>query len=269
MRLTPSSALARLGTWSEEGLADLGRLFSLARQAMVQAILGPSRGQRFRLRSSIEQIERAGYDSLGLVMLISFLVGMILALQSAYQLRQLGAQSLVSALVAVSVVRELAPLLTAILVAGRVGSAIAAELGTMKVSQEIDALTVMGIDPVAALVVPRMLALTLAVPCLTLFADAVGILGGGFVGSVVLGMRFDTYLFDSLEALKLQDLLGGVLKAALFGGAIGLVGCYQGLSTRGGANEVGRSTTRAVVRSIVLIIAADLFVTALLYVRGG
>lgn len=268
MRLKASLVLGRLGGWSEDWLADLGRLYLLAQQAVVQALLGPSRGQRFRLRSSVEQTQRAGVDSLPLVMLISFLVGMILALQSAYQLRQLGAQNLVASLVAVSVVRELAPLLTAILVAGRVGSAVAAELGTMKVSQEIDALTVMGIDPVAALVVPRLLALTLAVPCLTLFADAVGILGGGFVATTLLGMRLDTYLLDSLNALQLQDLIGGVLKATLFGATIGLVGCHQGLSTRGGANEVGVATTRAVVRSIVLIIGVDLVVTALLYLQG-
>ncbi len=263
-----AKALGRLGAWSEDWLADVGRLYRLAVQATVQAVAGPFRGQRFRWRASLEQMERSGLSSLPLVMLISFLVGMILALQSAYQLRQLGAQSLVPALVAVSVVRELAPLLTSILVAGRVGSAITAELGTMKVSQEIDALTVMGIDPVAALVVPRLLALTLAVPCLTLFGDTVGILGGGFVGQVVLGIPIATYMVDSLNALRLEDLLGGVLKATVFGAIIGLVGCHQGLSTRGGANEVGTSTTRAVVRSIVLIIFADLVVTAWLYLRG-
>lgn len=268
MRLKAVEALGRLGARIEDWLADVGRLYLLAFRASRQAIVGPFRGQRFRWRASLEQMERAGIQSLPLVMLISFLVGMILALQSAYQLRQLGAQSLVPALVAVSVVRELAPLLTSILVAGRVGSAITAELGTMRVSQEIDALTVMGIDPVAALVVPRLLALTLAVPCLTLFADAVGILGGGFVGQAVLGLPLATYMVDSLNALRMEDLLGGVLKATLFGGVIGLVGCHQGLSTRGGANEVGASTTQAVVRSIVLIIFADLVVTAWLYLRG-
>lgn len=268
MRVKGVKSLGRLGAYSEDGLADVGRLYLLAQRATVQAVIGPFRGQRFRWRASLEQMQRAGLGSLPLVMLISFLVGMILALQSAYQLRQLGAQNLVPALVAVSVVRELAPLLTAILVAGRMGSSIAAELGTMKVSQEIDALTVMGIDPVAALVVPRLLALTLAVPCLTLFADAVGILGGSFVGQTVLGLPVMTYLVDSLDALRLEDLLGGVLKATLFGAVIGLIGCHQGLSTRGGATEVGSATTRAVVHSIVLIIAADLFVTAWLYLRA-
>lgn len=268
MQPKAAQALAKLGTLSEDVLADVGRLSGLLWQACQQAVLGPRRGQRFRWRAMIEQVRRGGSESMPLVMLISFLVGMILALQSAYQLRELGAQNLVAALVSVSVVRELGPLLTAILVAGRVGSAIAAELGTMKVSQEIDALTVMGIDPVAALVVPRLLALTVAVPSLTLFADAVGILGGSFVGTAILGLRFDTYWIDSLNALAMEDLLGGVLKGALFGGSIGLVACHQGLSTRGGANEVGTSTTRAVVRSIVLIIAVDLLVTAVLYLRA-
>lgn len=268
MRLKGAAILGQLGVWCENWLADVGRLAGLLGQACRQAILGPFRGQRFRWRACVEQVERAGSGSLPLVLLISFLVGMILALQSAYQLRQLGAQNLVAALVSVSVVRELAPLLTAILVAGRVGSAIAAELGTMKVSQEIDALTVMGVDPVAALVVPRLVALTLAVPCLTLFANGVGILGGSFVATTVLGLHFDAYWVDSLNALTLEDLLGGVLKATLFGGSISLVACHQGLATRGGANEVGTSTTQAVVRSIVLIIAVDLVVTAMLYLQG-
>jgi len=199
------------------------------------------------------------------VTLISVLVGMILALQSAYQLRQLGAIELTADLVAVSVTRELAPLLTAILVAGRVGSAITAELATMKVSQEIDALTVMGLDPVPFLVVPRLIGLLVALPCITLCADMAGILGGCGVAVFSLGLGATGYLSDSLDALDLQDLWGGTLKAFAFAGIIGLVGCHQGLSTTGGANEVGRSTTTSVVASIVLIIVADLYVTALLY----
>ena len=260
--------LARVGELTEDWLADIGRLANLAGVTARAACEGLLGRHRFRFRSTVQQIQRAGVDSLPLVALIALLVGMILALQSAQQLRELGAVHLVADLVAVSVVRELAPLLTAILVAGRVGSAVAAELGTMKVSQEIDALRVMGIDPIPALVVPRVVALGLAVPALTLFADGVGILGGCLVGRTVLGLGAEGYLRASLAALSLEDLWGGVLKAACFGGLTGLVGCYQGLETRGGADAVGRSTTTAVVRAIVLIIAADLFVTAWLYVRG-
>lgn len=262
--------LSRLAASASAGdtLADLGRLSSLAFRVAERILAGPWRGERFRWRETVGQIWRAGIESLPLVSLISFLVGMILALQSAHQLADLGVVNLVADLVAVSITRELAPLLTAILVAGRVGSALSAELGTMKVSQEIDALEVMGIDPVALLVAPRLVGLLVAVPCLTLYADLVGILGGCLVGTAVLGLGAVGYLSDSLAALSLEDLLGGILKAWVFGGLIGLIGCHQGLETRGGANEVGRSTTTAVVRSIVLVIAADLFVTAWLYVRG-
>ncbi len=257
----------RLGAAFQNLLADIGRHYQLAAKVADRTFVGPWRGEKFRFEETLAEVHRAGNESLPLVALISVLVGMILAMQSAYQLQQMGAERLVAQLVAVSVTRELAPLLTAILVAGRVGSAITAELGTMKVSQEIDALTVMGIDPIGALVVPRLVGLVVAVPCLTLFADLVGILGGCGVATVLLGQSASGYLLDSLHALELEDLWGSVLKALAFGGIIGLVGCHQGLETRGGSGEVGRSTTTSVVRSIVLIIVADLFVTALLYLR--
>ncbi len=264
--MAASKTLRRAGATLLEQLARTGRLWLLA-AAAARALVGPLRGRPLRLRSTVQQLLRAGNASLPLVALIAALIGVILALQSAYQLRRLGALHLVADLVAVSITRELGPLMTAILVSGRVGSAIAAELGTMRVSEEIDALTVIGIDPVGYLVVPRLLALLVAVPCLSLFADLVGILAGCGVGVLALGMGAGGYLSDSLAALELEDLWGGVLKAFAFGAIIGLVGCQQGLDTRGGAEEVGRATTTAVVRSIVLIIAADLFVTALLFLR--
>jgi len=191
-----------------------------------------------------------------------------MALQSAYQLRQLGATDLVAGLVAVSLTRELAPLLTAIVVTGRFGSAIAAELGTMRVTQEIDALQVMGLSPISFLVVPRLVALVITLPCLAIFADVIGILGGQVIAVTALGIGPDRYVALTLDALVLQDIYTGLLKATAFGAVIGLVGCHEGLKTTGGAEEVGRSTTSAVVRSIVLVIAVDLFATALFYVRG-
>lgn len=262
-----ADALHRIGSLVEQRLAEVGRLAQIAAGALERTLVGPWRGERFRLRAAVDQVSRAGNESLPLVALISFLVGMILALQSAHQLRELGAVALVADLVAVSISRELAPLMTAILVAGRVGSAIAAELGTMKVSREIDALTVMGIDPVAFLVVPRLAGLVVAVPCLTVFADAVGILGGAVVGTGVVGLGFPGYWSDSLAALKVEDLWSGVAKSICFGALIALTSCQQGLDTRGGADEVGRSTTTAVVRSIVLVIAADLVFTAWFYLK--
>ena len=249
-------------------LADTGAIWRLVVAASSRFALGLLRRERIRSRATILQMVRAGYSSLPLVTLICFLVGMIMALQSAYQLRQLGATDLVPSLVAISITRELAPLLTAIVVAGRFGSAIAAELGTMKVSQEIDALTVMGIDPVSFLVVPRLTALIVTLPCLVVFADVVGILGGLTVATGVLGIGAGRYVSLTFDALVLEDVIAGLVKAAAFAGIIGLVGCHQGLQTRGGAEEVGRATTTSVVRSIVLIIGADLFVTALFFVRG-
>ncbi len=264
-----ADALGRTGALLLDRLAETGRLWSLALIAGRQTLVGPFRGTPVRVGEACRQVIRSGNQSLPLVSLIAALIGGILALQSAYQLRQLGAENLVADLVAISVTRELAPLMTAILVAGRAGSAIAAELGTMKVSEEIDALTVIGVDPISYLVVPRILGLLIAVPCLTLFADLIAVVGGLLVGVLVLDIGIGTYMADTVASLVMEDLWGGVLKAFVFGGIIGLVACQQGLSTRGGAQAVGRSTTTTVVRSIVLIIAADLFVTALLYVRNA
>jgi phospholipid/cholesterol/gamma-HCH transport system permease protein len=263
-----STAARYLGRSTLNLLGDTGSMWHLARGATARLCRGLVRRERIRGRATIEQAVRSGYNSLPLVSLICFLVGMIMALQSAYQLQELGALELVPALVAISITRELAPLLAAIIVAGRFGSAIAAELGTMKVSQEIDALTVMGIDPVSFLVVPRLTALIIVLPCLTVFADLIGILGGLVVSVGMLGLGSNLYVSLTVDALVLQDIFAGLVKAVAFAGIIGLVGCHQGLSTHGGAEEVGRATTAAVVRSIVLIVGADLFVTALFFLRG-
>lgn len=263
-----SSLLASVNGYVGGLLADAGALWRLARAVVSRGLVGPFRGERIRFRATATQAVRAGSDSLPLVALICFLVGMIMALQSAYQLDQLGALDLVAGLVAVTMTRELAPLLTAIIVAGRVGSSIAAELGTMQVSKEIDALRVMGVDPVSFLVVPRLFALLLAVPCLTVFADVIGILGGQMVAVGLLEIGRERYVALTLDALVLEDIYTGLVKALAFATIIGLIGSFQGLATRGGAEEVGRSTTASVVRSIVLVIAADLFVTTVFYLRG-
>ena len=262
------ASLRFAGTATLNLLADAGAIWRLGASAAGRTLAAPFRGQPLRLRAILQQTVRAGSGSLPLVSLISLLTGMIMALQSAYQLRKLGAIDLVDDLVAISITRELAPLLTGIIVAGRYGSAIAAELGTMKVSQEIDALTVMGIDPVSYLVSPRLLALTLSMPCLTIYADLVGILGGLVVAMGALGMNAGSYFIDSIDALQLQDIVTGIVKSVAFAVIIGLVGCHQGLRTSGGAEGVGRATTTAVVLSIVLIIGADLFVTMVFYVGG-
>jgi len=249
-------------------LAEAGGLWRLAMASLKRLFIGPFYGDPIRVRPTILLMVKAGYDSLPLAALIALLVGMIMALQSAQQLAEVGAISLMPNLVAASIIRELAPLLTAIIVAGRYGSAVAAELGTMKVSQEIDALTVMGFDTISFLVVPRLLALIISLPCLVLFADFVGISGGLIIAVGVLNLGANGYMQSTFETLGMEDLAMGLVKAVVFALIIALVSCQQGLKTEGGAEQVGQATTASVVHSIVLIIAADLFVTAIFYLKG-
>jgi phospholipid/cholesterol/gamma-HCH transport system permease protein len=211
---------------------------------------------RVRWKDALDIAQRAGADAVPIVMLIGFLIGVILAFQSALAMHQFGAEIYVANLVSLSLLRELGPLITAILLAGRSGSAFAAELGTMKVNEEIDALVTMGLDPVRFLVVPRLLAGFLMCPALTLLADAIGLIGGATVMRG-FGIPFVTYFQQVESAASQGDLFGGVLKAFVFGLLVAGVGCLQGLKTGQGPSAVGLSTTRAVVGGIVLIVAAD------------
>ena len=207
----------------------------------------------------------SGVDSLGIVSLVGFAVGMVLALQAAYQLKQFGAVLYTGSLVSVSLTRELGPLVAAIVISGRVGARIAAELGTMKVQEEIDALTTMGLNPIRYLVVPRCLALLVMLPCLTVITDVVGMIGGFVIGTFVVEINPYLYIAKNFEALVLKDIYTGLTKSFIFSLLIALVSCYQGLSVEGGAEGVGRATTQAVVISIVLIIIVDCLVTAIFY----
>ncbi len=202
-------------------------------------------------------VERFGPDAIPIVALLSTLVGVILAFQAGVQLRDFGAELFVANLVGLSVVRELGPLMAAILVAGRSGAAIAAELGTMRVGEEIDALRTLGLSPHEHLVVPRLMALLLALPVLTLVANACGVLGGLLVGVGGMGLSPSAYWNQTLSAIDLVDVLGGLAKSLAFALIIGLVACDRGLATRGGAEGVGRSTTSAVVTTILLLVIAD------------
>lgn len=246
-------------------LFETGGMVQLLGASLRTLAPGHRPGYRLKPRFVVREFLRSGNRSLPLISLICVLIGMIMALQSAHQLAQFGAQELVADLVAVSMTRELAPLLAAIIVTGRYGSAIAAELATMRVTQEIDAYRVMGIDPVAFLVVPRIAGLVLALPCLQVFASALGILGGWSMAVTVLDLPAAPYLVNSFDALLLPDLITGTVKALIFGLVIGLISCHCGLSVGGGATQVGEATTAAVVQSIVLTIVADLFVTMLFY----
>jgi phospholipid/cholesterol/gamma-HCH transport system permease protein len=263
-----AAVLRAVGGQARRFLAEAGALGRLTFVGFDHIFIAPWRGEPMRVGATVAQLARCGAGSLPLVALISFLVGMILALQSVHQLQKLGAESLVANLVAIAVTREMAPLLTAIIVSGRYGAAIAAEIGTMKVSQEVDALTVMGVDPYSFLVAPRLAALLIGLPCLVVFADLVGILGGMVVAVVTLGQSAASYGADSIAALEMRDIYTGLIKSVAFAGIIGLVGCRLGMAVHGGADEVGRATTSTVVRSIVLIIVSDLLVTAVIYVRG-
>jgi phospholipid/cholesterol/gamma-HCH transport system permease protein len=201
--------------------------------------------------------------------LITFFIGLILALQSAYELRKFGAINFVASAVAISMSRELGPLITAIVVIGRSGSAFAAEIGTMKVSEEIDALETMAINPIHFLVTPKFLAMIIMVPCLTIWANAMGILGGSVFGVAQADFTFGRYVQASVEALFLRDIITGLVKSFMFGIVITAVGCLEGLSTGGGAEQVGRSTTRAVVMSIFLVVVVDLIFTTLFFFVSG
>lgn len=221
-----------------------------------------------RLRHTIEQMSKIGVDSLPIVSMISLFTGMVLALQSAYQLQRFAAEMYVASLVAFSMTRELAPVLTALIIAGRVGASITAELGTMKVTEQIDALESLATNPVKYLVVPRFIALVVAAPVLTLYADFIGIVGGYSIGVYKLGISHAMYMKNTWDPLQYKDIWTGLLKSVVFAIIMCIVACYEGMKAEGGAEGVGRATTSSVVVSFILIIASDCFLTALFYFIG-
>ena len=218
-----------------------------------------------RRRQIIEQMSKIGVDSLPIVSLISLFTGMVLALQSAYQMQKLSAEMYIASLVAVSMTRELGPVLTALIVAGRIGASITAEVGTMKVTEQIDALETLATNPVKYLVVPRFLALVIMIPLLTLYADAIGGLGGYLIGVYKLNISHAMYMKMSWKALKYKDIYTGLIKSIFFGVIICIIACFEGMKAEGGAEGVGKATTASVVTSFILIIASDCFFTALFY----
>lgn len=255
----------QIGRQTIEFLVHLDRVVRLSVDALWWTVVAPFKGKGLRWRSMVEQMVRIGFDSVPIVCTISFFVGLIMAMQAAYQLERFGATIFVADLVAVSIIRELGPLLTAIIIAGRSGSGIAAEIGTMKVAEEIDALRTMGLNPIGFLVVPRALAMVIVLPCLTLLADLLGIIGGYLIGVTTLDISSIRYYNQTANALVMKDLTTGLIKSGFFAMIISAVGCYQGFIVEGGAEGVGKSTTASVVVSIFLIIAADVFFTALFY----
>jgi len=240
-------------------------VISLFAGILYWIVCGPFQGKFSRRQSIFQQMVFAGLRSIVIVFFVDIFTGVVLAMQIAYQLEKMGAVIYVASIVAISLCRELSPVLTALVVAGRVGSAIAAELGTMKVTEQIEALETMAINPTRFLAVPRFLALLLMLPALTILGNLSGILGGFFVGTGSLHINADLYMQTTFKFLELKDIYTGLVKSFIFGIIIALIGCYEGLNTRGGAEGVGRATTRSVVISFILIILADCIITAIFY----
>jgi phospholipid/cholesterol/gamma-HCH transport system permease protein len=258
-----------IGSGTIDGLAYLGGLARLTAGATRAAVVDLFGGKKFTFTRAVHQAMAVGVEALPILSLITFFVGTILALQSAYELRKFGAIQYVASAVAISMSRELGPLMTAIVVIGRSGSAFAAELGTMKVNEEIDALETMALDPVQFLVAPKMLAMLLMLPCLTIWADFMGVMGGALFGVTNAGFSLGGYIQATLDALDVRDISTGLIKSIMFGLVITMVGCQEGFRTGVGSEQVGRSTTTAVVKSIFMVIAVDLVFTALFYFRSA
>jgi phospholipid/cholesterol/gamma-HCH transport system permease protein len=257
--------VSQVGSGVIGGLQYLGALAELGGRAGYYTFIAPFKGKPVRLQRAVSQAMDVGVSALPILSLITFFIGLILALQSAYELQKFGAISFVASAVAISMTRELGPLITAIVVIGRSGSSFAAEIGTMKVTEEIDALETMAINPIHFLVTPKFLAMIIMLPCLTIWANTMGILGGALFGVAKADFTFVRYIASSVDALFLRDIVSGLVKSVMFGMTITAVGCHEGLVTGAGPEQVGRSTTRAVVVSIFMVVLVDLVFTALFF----
>jgi phospholipid/cholesterol/gamma-HCH transport system permease protein len=265
-RRRPKSTLEQLGDGTVGFFRSVREVLGFFGD-MILAFLGLLREPKTGNWKEIPHLmERTGADAVPIILLINFLVGFVMAFQGAVQLKQFGANIFVADLVGLSVVRELGPLMTAIIVCGRSGAAFAAELGSMKVAEEIDALRTMGFGPIRYLVLPRTVALMLVVPMLTLVADLVAISGGLVVGILSLDLTVSAYIGETQKALAVWDVFSGVLKSVVYALAIALISCQQGFAASGGAEGVGRRTTSSVVSILCCLILIDAGFTALFYV---
>ena len=253
----PVSALEGLGRNAGAAVGQAIALCSFVGEGSMALGACLAHPARFRWRPVLFNIRSAGLDALPIVGLLSFLLGVVVAYQGAGQLRQYGANIFVVDLVGLSMLREFAPLMTAIIIAGRSGSAWAAQIGTMAVTEEIDAMSTLGIRPLELLVVPKLIALLVALPLLTVFADVLGVSGGMVMAHTRLGVGYGEFLDRFAANIDVAAFLVGVGKAPVFAVIIATVGCFQGFCTHGGADSVGRQTTRSVVQSIFLVIVAD------------
>ncbi len=256
------SFLRAIGAGFFAFLGATGRLFLFALASLARVLRPP-----YYLRATLRQVIEIGYFSLPVVGLTALFTGMVLALQSYVGFARFNAESSVATVVVLSMTRELGPVIGGLMVAGRVGAAIAAEIGTMRVTDQIDALSTLSTDPLRYLVLPRLLAGLLTLPFLVLVADVLGVFGGFLVGTYKLGFNPAAYLEQTHQYLEAKDVVLGLVKASVFGFIVTLTGCYQGYHSRGGAQGVGQATTYAVVSASVLILLSDYFLTQAFFTR--
>ena len=252
--------LRGIGEGAIESVRSAGGTFILFAETVFWIFVPP-----LRFRAILEQMVKIGVESLPIVTLTNFFIGVVIAFQSAYQMQRVAAEIYIAALVSVSICREIGPIITGLVVAGRVGASIAAELGSMKVTEQIDALETLAANPVKYLVAPRFIALLVMLPLLTIYADAIGIFGGYLVGIFKLGLSHTLYMKMTFIPLELKDIFTGLFKTVIFAMIICVISCDQGLRVQGGAEGVGAATTRAVVFSFIYIIIADAMFTAIFY----
>lgn len=260
---TPTAvpSIEQLGRRAIEAVREAGYLFALLGESLFWIFCGAFYRQPVRINSVFTQMMQVGISAIPIVFVLSFAIGVMLAIQGIHTLKTFGAETTVVYGIAFSVVREFGPLITGILIAGRSGSALAARIGTMQVNQEIDALQVMGINPVRYLVAPAVLAMLIMMPTLAFFSDVVGMLGGAVYSNLELGQSYEAYAHQSLEYLEMDDIMQGLIKSVVFALIVVMVGVVNGFSVRGGAEGVGRATTRSVVMAISLIVIADMLFT--------
>ncbi len=254
------NVLEALGRKTSAVFAEVGSVLIFLGQTLRWTFSSP-----FYIKSALKQMELIGFNSIPVVLTTALSTGMVLALQSYTGFKRFGAETLIGTVVSLSMTRELGPVLTGLMVAGRAGASMAAELGTMRVTEQIDALSTLATNPMKYLVVPRFVASTVMMFFLTILGMIIGITGGYFVGVKVLGTNPVTYINNSINYTEVKDIWFGLVKALVFGAVVGLIGCYKGFNTEGGAEGVGKATTGAVVISCMLILILDYFLSALLW----
>ena len=266
--LTDASVLERIGTTAIGVAGSLTEMLSFLGEMTISSVRLVGMKARYRASDLFLLIQQCGAQALPIVTLISFLVGVILAFVGAVQLKQFGAQIYVADLVGIAMMREMGAMMTGIIMAGRTGAAFAAQLGTMKVTQEVDALTTAGFSPLEFLVLPRVIALILMMPLLCLYSDFVGVLGGAVIGVGMLDLSWITYFQETVNAITLTDILGGVFKSSIYGVLIALSGCLRGLQCGNSSSAVGDAATSAVVTGIVAIVVACGSFAVVFYILG-